>query len=122
MGFYLPSTEGIASPGVAPDGLKGQVLAKASNLDFDTEWIDVKIPEGDGDGDGGEGGTGASALARRIDASAITTIYVGRAAAGTAENATGWTVIRTTYSALGVLQTTATASGAWTARASLTYS
>jgi hypothetical protein len=67
-------------------------------------------------------GTGAPALARRIDASASTTIYVGRAAAGTAESATGWTVIRTTYSALGVLQTTATASGAWTARASLTYS
>jgi hypothetical protein len=43
MGFYLPGTEGVASPGVAPDGLKGQVLAKASNLDFDTEWVDVEI-------------------------------------------------------------------------------
>jgi hypothetical protein len=74
--------------------------------------------------DPGNGGTGtaAPALARRIDASGITTIYVGRAAAGTAESATGWTVIRTTYSALGALQTTATGSGAWINRASLTYS
>lgn len=58
----------------------------------------------------------------RCDASAVTTIYVGRAAAGTAESATGWTITRTTYSALGVLQTTRTATGAWTNRASLTYS
>ena len=135
MGFYLPSPEGVASPGVAPDGLKGQVLAKASNDDFDTEWIDIEIPEGNsggggggGDGGGGGGGggggagTAAPALIRRIDASATTTIYSGRAPAGTAENATGWTVIRTTFNALGALQTTATGSGAWTNRASLTYS
>lgn len=42
MGFYLPSPEGVASPGVAPDGLKGQYLRKASDLDFDTEWVDVE--------------------------------------------------------------------------------
>ena len=123
MGFYLPSPAGVASPGVAPDGLKGQVLAKASNVDFDTEWIDIEILEGNsGGGGGGGGGTSAPALIRRIDASATTTIYNGRAPAGTAENATGWTVIRNTFSALGALQTTATGSGAWTNRASLTYS
>lgn len=65
---------------------------------------------------------GASTGLVRIDASATTTTYVGRAAAGTAESATGWTVVRTTYTALGVLQTTATGSGAWTNRTSLTYS
>lgn len=65
---------------------------------------------------------GSASLVRRIDASAVTTIYNGRAPAGTAENATGWTIIRTTYSALGALQTTTTATGAWTDRASLTYS
>jgi hypothetical protein len=119
MGFYLPSPEGVASPGVAPDGLRGQYLRKASDLDFDTEWVDVEIPEGGGEGTGS--GTGAPALVRRIDGNAVTTIYAGRAAAGTAENATGWTVIRTTYTALGVLQATAAASGAWTNRASLTY-
>jgi len=68
------------------------------------------------------GGGGGTSSAVRIDASATTTIYVGRAAAGTAESATGWTVICTTYTALGVLQTTATGSGAWSNRASLTYS
>ena len=72
-------------------------------------------------GNGGTG-TGAPALIRRIDASATTTIYHGRAPAGTAENAAGWTVIRNTFSALGALQTTATGSGTWTNRASLTYS
>jgi hypothetical protein len=68
-------------------------------------------------------GTGAPALVRRIDASAITTIYHGRAPAGTAENATGWTVTRTTFSALGaLLPPPVTGSGAWASRASLTYS
>ena len=73
--------------------------------------------------DPGNGGTGTSApaLIRRIDASA-TTIYNGRASAGTAESATGWTVERTTFSALGALQTTATGSGTWANRTSLTYS
>ena len=42
MGFYLPSPEGVASPGVAPDGLKGQLLSKASDLDYDTEWVDAE--------------------------------------------------------------------------------
>jgi hypothetical protein len=65
---------------------------------------------------------GSASLARRIDASATTTIYNGRAAAGTAENATGWTIIKTTFSAFGAKLTEGTASGAWTNRASLTYS
>lgn len=42
MGFYLPGPEGVASPGVAPDGLRGQYLRKASDLDFDTEWAEVE--------------------------------------------------------------------------------
>jgi hypothetical protein len=66
--------------------------------------------------------TGASALVRRIDASAVTTIYNARAPAGTAESATGWTIIRTTFSNLGAELTEGTASGAYTNRASLTYS
>ena len=32
--------DGAAGPGVATGGTTGQVLAKASNTDFDTEWID----------------------------------------------------------------------------------
>ena len=55
MGLYLPSPAGVTSPGVAPDGLKGQYLRKASDIDFDTEWVDVEIPEGGSEGDGGAG-------------------------------------------------------------------
>jgi len=122
MGYYLPGPAGVPSPGVAPDGLKGQYLRKASDLDFDTEWVDVVIPEGGGGGGGGTG-PGAPALVRRIDASATTTIYNGRAPAGTAEGATGWVVTRATFSALGALiPPIRAASGAWSARASLTYS
>lgn len=50
MGYYLPGPAGVISPGVAPDGLKGQFLAKASDIDYDTEWVDVTIPSA---GDGG---------------------------------------------------------------------
>ena len=50
------------------------------------------------------------------------TVYVGRAPMGTAESAAGWTIKRRTFSAAGVLQATATATGAWTNRALLTYS
>lgn len=64
---------------------------------------------------------GGAAGEVRCDASTVTTIYVGRAAANTAESSPGWAITRTTYSALGVLQTTAAASGAWTNRANLTY-
>lgn len=48
MGFYLPGPEGVASPGVAPDGLRGQYLRKASDLDFDTEWAEVEAAEATG--------------------------------------------------------------------------
>jgi hypothetical protein len=58
----------------------------------------------------------------RIDGAATSTVYTGRAPVGTAESASGWTIKRRTFSAAGVLLTTRTASGAWTARASLTYS
>lgn len=67
------------------------------------------------------GVSGSSSLVR-VDASSVSTIYVGRAPVGTAENANGWTVTRTTYTSLGVLSTTAKASGAWVNRAQLTYS
>jgi hypothetical protein len=57
----------------------------------------------------------------RIDAASISTAYVGRAPVGTAESSSGWVIKRRTFSAAGVLLTTRTASGAWTSRASLTY-
>jgi hypothetical protein len=41
MGVYITAPAGVNSTGVAPDGLKGQVLSKASDLDYDTEWVDA---------------------------------------------------------------------------------
>jgi hypothetical protein len=66
-------------------------------------------------------GGGATYLVR-IDAASVSTAYVGRAPVGTAESSTGWVIKRRTFTAAGVLLTTTTASGAWTNRASLTYS
>jgi hypothetical protein len=56
----------------------------------------------------------------RIDASTAT-VYTGRAPVGTSESSSGWVIKRRTFTAAGVLLTTRTASGAWTSRASLTY-
>jgi len=57
-----------------------------------------------------------------IDASTANTIYVGKAPAGTSESATGWTILRTTFNALGVRLTgPLTATGSWADRTSLTY-
>jgi hypothetical protein len=36
-----PGTTGATGPGVATGGTTGQVLAKASGTDFDTEWVDA---------------------------------------------------------------------------------
>jgi hypothetical protein len=65
------------------------------------------------------GGSGGGLV--RIDAS-ITTIYVGKAPTGTAESATGWTIVRTTFTALGVKLTEGTATGIYADRTSLVYS
>ena len=48
MGLYIPAPEGNKSPGVAPGGLENQILAKASDLNYDTEWVDA--PAGTGSG------------------------------------------------------------------------
>jgi hypothetical protein len=59
----------------------------------------------------------------RIDAtSTANTIYVGKAPAGTSESASGWTITRTTFNALGVKLTgPLTATGIYANRTSLTY-
>jgi len=43
MGQYIPAPIGDSSPGVAPGGLKGQYLRKASDLDYDTDWEDIEV-------------------------------------------------------------------------------
>ena len=48
MGLYIPAPDGSESPGVAPGGLANQVLRKASDLNYDTEWADVDIAGGIG--------------------------------------------------------------------------
>ena len=67
----------------------------------------------------GTGGSGSSDLVRI--AVAGNTIWTGHAPVGTAESSSGWTIKRRTFSTAGVLLTTATASGAWSHYASLTY-
>jgi hypothetical protein len=67
-------------------------------------------------------GNGAAAGLVRIDTtSTANTIYVGKAPDGTSESATGWTIERTTFTALGVKLTESTATGAWSSRTSLAY-
>ena len=112
MGVYIPAPAGVNSPGVAPDGLRGQYLRKASDLDYDTEWVDVEISSP---------GSSAPVYAIRTDAATPGTVYVGRASVGSSEAATVWTIRRRTFSAAGVLLTTSTATGAWSNRTNLTY-
>lgn len=69
--------------------------------------------------DNGGGGTGAAASEHR-SAFALPYSYYGTAAADTAEDADGWTVTRISVSATGTVTVTH-ATGAWTARAALTY-
>ena len=47
--------------------------------------------------------------------------YIGRAPAGTITTASGWTITRLTTNADGAVTATATASGAWSSRTSLSY-
>lgn len=48
--------------------------------------------------------------------------YTGKAAEGTADSASGWTIKRTTLDNSGAISATATATGIWNNRESLTYS
>jgi hypothetical protein len=43
MRYYNPAPEGSSSPGVAAGGLENQVLRKASDLNFDTEWAYLAV-------------------------------------------------------------------------------
>jgi hypothetical protein len=69
------------------------------------------------------GGGPAASLFVYDATSTANTIFTAQAPVGTAESATGWTIERTTFSALGVkLTEPLTAVGAWADRTSLTYS
>jgi len=51
MGYYLPSRNDSVNLGLPLDGLTGQLLAKASDTDFDLLWVDP--PAGTGGGGNG---------------------------------------------------------------------
>lgn len=109
MPQYIPAPIGESSPGVAPGGLKGQYLRKASDLDYDTDWEDVVV----------EGG----APSTRIDAATSGTVYIGLATSGSSESAAAWSITRCTYSFAGIRTSKLRATGvAWTNRTSVSYS
>jgi hypothetical protein len=99
-------------------------VTAAVAVDETTLQATVNPSPGEAGGGGGGGSGGAASKSVRIDStSAANTIYVGKAATGTAESAAGWTITREVFTTTGVrLPPTKAASGAWTNRTSLTYS
>lgn len=69
---------GIAVP---EGGTTGQVLAKNSNANFDTEWVDA----------GGEG-VAETPRAKRVDFVSDVLFYLGEADPGTAESSALWRI------------------------------
>lgn len=57
MPQYIPGPIGVASPGVAPGGLKNQYLRKASDLDYDTDWEDIVATSSGSDNQSIDGGS-----------------------------------------------------------------
>ena len=93
---------------VPPSRLSGAGAETGDILVYDgSAWQAVPLTEG------------GSTIARAAWASPYH--YYGSAVAGTAESATGWTIHRTTTDADGVVTASVTASGAWSNRASLSY-
>jgi len=89
--------------------LSGEGAEMGDILVFDGEsWSPVPLTEG------------GSTIARAAWASPYH--YYGSAPSGTAESASGWTITRMTTDADGVVTASGTASGAWSNRASLSYS
>lgn len=60
----IKGDKGEPGPGVAPGGTTGQVLAKASSTDYDTQWVDQT---------GGENITAGDGLTRQEDTLSVTT-------------------------------------------------
>lgn len=97
--------------------LKGALLLNGS------AGVLGQIPYSAGPGTPATWGNPPADLAIRADATTAGTVYMGRAANGTAESSASWTIIRTTYNTVGIrtskLQAVAVT---WTGRASHTYS
>ncbi len=93
---------------VPPSRLSGAGAETGDILVYDgSAWSPVPLTEG------------GSNIARAAWASPYH--YYGSAVAGTAESATGWTIHRITTDADGTVTASATATGAWSNRASLSY-
>ena len=93
---------------VPPSRLSGAGAETGDILVYDgSGWSPVPLTEG------------GATIARAAWASPYH--YYGSAVAGTAESSTGWTIHRTTTDADGTVTATASATGAWSNRASLSY-
>jgi hypothetical protein len=112
----------------------------STNLTVNEQCVSVIVMEEDGnhivvsspvisslviDSTGPQGPPGSSAAAQSvlIDTTTLGTIYVGRAASGSSEGESVWTIVRTIYSTAGIRTSKGTSVNvAWTGRASATYS
>lgn len=93
---------------IPPSRLSGEGAETGDILVYDGEgWSPVPLTEG------------GSSIARADWDSPYH--YYGTAPTGTAEGSSGWTITRLTTNADGAVTATATASGAWSNRASLSY-
>ena len=93
---------------VPPSRLSGEGAETGDILVYDgSAWQAVPLTEG------------GSTIARAAWDSPYH--YYGTAPTGTAESSTGWTITRITTDADGTVTATATATGAWSSRASLSY-
>jgi hypothetical protein len=104
-----PGADGQDGVGVPAGGTTGQVLQKATDIDYDTEWVDDEVD-----------------YTTRTDFVGDTLIYSGKAAVGSGDSDSAWQIKQITIAADGDTTTLyADSSNAftnvWTDRASLTY-
>jgi hypothetical protein len=103
--------QGDPGVGVPAGGTIGQVLAKATGTDYDTEWIDP--PEG--------GGGGAPSLEVRSDWVAPYS-YMGTAPADTLDSAEAWRIVRIEVETDGTVTVTTADPATWDDRLTEVYS
>ena len=79
MGQYIPAPEGDFSAGIAAGGRENQILRKASDINYDTEWVDISISGTPGP-QGPAGDNGANGAAATIAVGTTTTGAAGSSA------------------------------------------
>ena len=110
MGQYILAPEGVSSPGIAAGGLENQILRKASDINYDTEWVDISIsgtpgPQGPAGPAGANGTNGSNGTNGANGANgAAATIAVGTTTTGAAGSSA--TVVNTGTSSAAVFNFT----------------